>query len=439
MALDIFRMSAEREMTPMLLAKYIQKNDTKSIRYKRLLDAYNNDYPIFHQQKKQGAWKPDHRLACNFAQVIVDDFEGFFIGNPIKTTSADEEVSKYVNFLDAYNDMDDRNSELSKIVSIFGRGYEIYYTDEDGIECVSYLDPIESFMIYDEAIQPHPLYFVRTYKGDDNVRRGSISDRETVRYFTCGAGIQWTSEPMPHYFSDVPATEYMMNRQRRGIFENVLSLIDAFNRTLSEKTNDIDYFSNAMMKVLGGKIDAETMKFMRENRIINFAGKSASDLIVEFMQKPDGDQTQENLLNRLQNLIFITAMVVNVTDDIFNNASGIALRYKLSPQLNLFRVKERKFTSGLNRRYKILFSNPVSGMNADDWTTLEYTFTPNMPIDIADEAETAAKLSGITSRKTQLKVISAVSDVDAELEQIEKEQDTEGYRTDYPTERMSEE
>lgn len=438
MALDIFRMSADKEMTPTLLAKYIAKNDAVCHRYKKLWEAYNNDYPIFHQKAKS-QWKPDFRMACNFAQVIVDEFEGFFIGNPIKTTSSDEEVAKYVNFLDAYNDQDDRNSELSKIVSIFGRGYEIYYTDEDGVECISYLDPMESFMIYDEAIQPHPLYFVRLYKDDEGVRRGSISDKEAVRYFKCGAGITWTSEPIPHFFDDVPATEFVLNRQRRGIFENVMSLINSYNTTLSEKLNDVSYFSNAMMKIIGGKIDAETMKFMRENRIVNFSGKNASDLIVEFMQKPDGDTTQENLLNRLENLIFLTAMVVNITDDTFNNQSGIAIKYKLSPQLNLFKVKERKFTSGLNRRYKILFSNPVSGMKPDAWTTLDYTFTPNIPVDTADEAETAAKLSGITSKKTQLNVISIVKDVDAELEQIEKEQDESGYKTDYPTERVSEE
>jgi SPP1 family phage portal protein len=78
-------------------------------------------------------------------------------------------------------------------------------------------------------------------------------------------------------------------------------------------------------------------------------------------------------------------------------------------------------------------------MKPDAWTTLDYTFTPNIHVDTADEAETAAKLSGITSKKTQLNVISIVKDVDAELEQIEKEQDESGYKTDYPTERVSEE
>jgi SPP1 family phage portal protein len=436
MELDVFRLSAGKELTPERLAKYIAKNDAKSVRYRRLLQAYNNDYEIFHQRNKP-QWKPDHRLAVNFAQFIVDTFEGFFLGHPIKVTSKEPRVADYVNFLDAYNDQDDKNAELSRLVSIFGRAYELYYTDEDGVECISYLDPIEAFMIYDDAIDPHPRYFVRTYKDEDGERHGSISDTTTVRYFDYRTKVEWTSEPEDHHFDGVPATEYIQNISRRGIFENVLSLINGYNRTLSEKMNDVDYFSNSNMKVLGAKIDEETMHYMRDHRIINFAGKGASDLVVEFMQKPDGDNTQEHLLDRIENLIFITAMVVNLADDTFSNTSGTALEYKLLPMMNLAKTKERKFTSGLNRRYRMLFSNPVSGQNLEDWTTLEYQFTMNLPEDVTGETEAAAKLSGITSRKTQLKYISKIDDIDAELAQIAKEQDGTGYETDYPTERTA--
>lgn len=433
---DILRIADGVEMTPEKLQEYIIKNDYKTnTRYKKLWNAYNDDYPIYHKRKKP-SWKPDHRIAAGFARGIVETFEGFFVGNPIKTTSDDEDVSKYVNFLDAYNDQDDGNAELSRIVSIFGRGYELYYTDEDGIECIAYLDPMESFMVYDEAIHPHPKYFVRTYIDSNGIRRGSISDENYVRYFEVDGGIRWTSDLDAHNFDGVPATEFIQNRARRGIFEGVLPLINEYNETLSAKANDVDYFSNAMMKILGAACDKKTMAWMRDNKIINFAGKSATDLVVEFMQKPDGDNTQEHLLDRLERLIFTISMIVNLENDSFATSSGVALRYKLIPMLNLAKVKERKFVSGLNRRYKILFSNPVSGMKRDDWTTLEFVFTPNMPADIKDEAETAATLSGIVSRKTQLKMISAVSDVDKELERIDEELDYEGYSTDYPTSRV---
>jgi hypothetical protein len=44
-------------------------------------------------------------------------------------------------------------------------------------------------------------------------------------------------------------------------------------------------------------------------------------------------------------------------------------------------------------------------------------------------------MSGITSKRTQLQVLSIVPDVDKEMEQIEKETDPLDYPTDYETDR----
>jgi hypothetical protein len=52
MELDVFRLSAGKELTPERLAKYIAKNDAKSVRYRKLQQAYDNDYEIFHQRAK---------------------------------------------------------------------------------------------------------------------------------------------------------------------------------------------------------------------------------------------------------------------------------------------------------------------------------------------------------------------------------------------------
>ena len=102
-------------------------------------------------------------------------------------------------------------------------------------------------------------------------------------------------------------------------------------------------------------------------------------------------------------------------------------------------TKQRKFTSGMNRRYKVIFSNPVSGMLADDWVKLKYVFTQNMPANLLEEAQIAAQLTGIVSQPTQLSVLSIVDNVQQEIQQIDEEQDSEGYMTDYPTNRTAEE
>ena len=144
----LYRLPAEKELTDRKLAEFIEKHAAEcAFRYEELGRAYETDFPIFHEPKKP-KYKPDNRIAVNFAKYIVDTMNGFFIGNPIKLNVDDgnETIKRYVELLDQYNDQDDNNAELSKICSIYGHGYEMYYVDEIGNIGITYLDPREAFM-----------------------------------------------------------------------------------------------------------------------------------------------------------------------------------------------------------------------------------------------------------------------------------------------------
>lgn len=421
---EIYRISPEEELTDAKLSQLIARHAAESMfRYKQLQDAYETDFPIFHEPKKP-EWKPDNRIAVNFAKYIVDTMNGYFIGNPVKITvdGGEESIEKYVEFLDQYNDQDDNNAELSKICSIYGKGYEMYYNDEDGNVGIIYLDPTEAFMIYDDSVLKRERYFVRLYRDEDNVLHGSVSDQEKVRWFTIKGKIVWEEQEQLHYFNGVPATEYRENKECQGIFEPVLSIINAFNKAISEKANDVDYFADAYLKIIGALLDEDELKHVRSDRVINFDGDGES-VIVDFLQKPDGDTTQEHLLDRLQNLIFLIAMVANISDENFGTSSGIAMAYKLQGMSNLRKTKERKFTSGMNRRYKLIFSNPGNAMQKDDWVKLHYKFTPNVPANLLEESQIAQNLSGVVSQETQLGVLSVVDNPRAEIERIKKEEE----------------
>lgn len=433
---DIFRLPKGTELTEQLLDKFLVENFKKTaLRYIKLEKAYRNEYEIFSLPKKE-SWKPDNRIAVNFAKYITDTMNGFFIGIPIKISSDDEKVKEYAEFLDAYNNQDDQNAELSKICSMFGRGYEMYYVDENANIGITYLKPTEAFMVYDDSIVKNRMYFVRYYFDAENVLHGSVSDSRVIKYFTRNPAVKYDGEERLHGFDGVPAVEYVENEERIGLYEGAMPQINAYNKALSEKANDVDYFADAYLKILGQRLDDKTAKHIRSNRIINFDGQGADKLVVEFLPKPNADTTQENLINRLEQKIFASSMVANISDENFGTQSGIALKYKLLCMRNLAKTKERKFTAGLNLRYKLIFSNPVSGMNKDDWMKLKFTFTPNYPANLADEAEIAEKLSGVTSKETQLSVLSVVEDVDSELVKIEKEKDAAGYKTDFPTNRV---
>ena len=418
----MFRLPADEELTDAVLGRFIAQHDAEAIfRYKPLIDAYMTDYPILYVPDKP-EWKPDNRIAVNFAKYIVDTMNGFFIGHPIKISvdGNEEAIEDYVEFLDQYNDQDDNNAELSKICSIYGKGYEMYYVDELGKIGITYLTPMDAFMVYDDSVLCRERYFVRLYTDSDNVLHGSVSDDNIVRYFTLKGKIVWEDGGKKHGFAGVPATEFVENEEEMGIFEPVLTMINAYNKAISEKANDVDYFADAYMKVLGTRLDNDGVKNIRANRIINFEGET-DKLIVEFLQKPDGDTTQENLIDRLEKLIFQISMVANISDEDFGTSSGIALKYKLQAMSNLEKTKERKFTSGMNRRYKLIFSNPVSQMKKDDWVKLHYKFTPNVPANLLEESQIAGNIEGIVSKETQLGVLSIVNDVPGELDKMKSE------------------
>lgn len=415
------RISKDTEMTLPLLQELLDKHRQEVVRrYELLYDAYTSDHDILHQPAKP-PYKPDNRIVVNFPKYIVDTMNGFFLGNPIKVVADDDAVSAFVEYLDQYNDQDDNNAELSKLCSIFGHGFEMYYTDENAELCITYLSPMEAFMVYDESIIERPLFFVRRYVDRQNNEFGSISDANGVRNFMVTGGLRWLDEWTPHYFDGVPATEYVENAERQGIFEPVLSMVNAYNKAISEKANDVDYFADAYLKILGAAVDDEDIHFIRDTRVLNLTGEDAEKIIAEFMDKPSSDTTQENLLSRLEKLIFHISMVANISDENFGASSGIALKYKLQAMSNLEKTKERKFTSGMNRRYQLLFSHPASKAPKDAWVNLRYQFTPNFPANLLEEAQIAAQMEGITSHETQLKVLSVVDNVPAELDKIEEE------------------
>lgn len=418
----MFRLSSNVELTSSILLDFIDKHRKKvSERYEGLKKAYTSDHDILHEKAKP-ANKPDNRIVVNFPKYIVDTMNGFFIGNPVKTTADDEAVADFVEYLDQFNDQDDNNAELSKICSIYGKGYELYFADENSELNITYFNPTEAFMIFDDSVLEKPLYFVRLYKDYDNNELGCLYTKTYYRNFKLTGGFKWTDkDSINHGFDDVPATEYIENEERQGIFEPVMSMVNAYNKAVSEKANDVDYFADAYLKILGVALDSDDLKFIRDNRVINFEGDDSGKLVVEFMNKPESDTTQENHLNRLERLIFQISMVANISDENFGSSTGIALKYKLQAMSNLAKTKERKFTSGMNRRYKLLFSHPLSKVPADAWVQLHYKFTPNFPANLLEEVEIAAKMEGITSHETQLKVISAVDDVQGELDKIEEE------------------
>ena len=403
-----------------VLRDCIKKHTDELVHLTELQDAYENKYPIYKAPKKAD-WKPDNRLSANFAKYIVDTMTGFFMGIPVSITSSEDAVKEWLRTFNAQNGLEDDLSEVAKNTSIFGRSYYMLYLDEDTEIRSVPVSPMQSFMVYDDSILKRPLYFVRYYKNADDKEVGSFSDSRSVYYFTESATGYRIEEERIHGFREVPAVEFVENEEQMSIFESALAMIDEYNKALSEKANDVDYFGDAYLKVLGAKLDEGELSELRRNRVINFEGDFDKLPEVAFLEKPEADGTQEHLLDRLERLIFLTSMVADINNIEFGTASGIAIKYRLWSMASLAKTKERKFTRSLQQFYRIACGCVVSPVPEDSWMTIDYIITLNYPANLLEETEIAKNLAGIVSKETQMAVLSVVGNPADELEKMEEE------------------
>jgi len=371
--------------------------------------------------------KPNNMIVTNFAKYIVDTYNGYFIGIPVKTSIDDEATDALIQGFTNISDLDDNFAELSKIMAIYGRGYAFMYQGEDAETYLTYNNPTDMFVVYDDTVAQKPLFAVRFWRNDweDNTVQGEVymgNMKYEYHYSDQGTILNdgtVTTNP------SIPIIEFIENEERYSVFEPVKSLINAYNKALSEKADDLEYFADAYMYVLNALIDKKSIGDLHKNRLMQVKGDGSNNVQLGFLERPDSDGTQEHFLDRVQNTIYEKAMVANISDKDFGTNSGIALEYKMESMKNLAINKERKFTTGLREVFKYWFSVPrnVSAGMAGNWYDVSYKFTRNQPRNVSDEITAAKNADGILSEETRLGLISIVENVQEEMERLADEKE----------------
>ncbi|MFC2679481.1 phage portal protein [Limosilactobacillus vaginalis] len=419
---NVFIYPRDERMTIADLQRFIGKNKELAKEYEHNLEMYKGDHDILRTQPRM--FGPDNRLVANLPHYIVDTYNGFFTGVPPKITLDDKTDNQILQSWNDENSFQDKLSEISKQTDIYGRSLAFVYQDEESETRIAFTSPATAFMVYDDTVSRQPYAFVRYWKNTNGIQVGVVYYADGVVSFE---GSNFTDE-QPNVFKMVPAVEFYGNEERQGVFDNVKTLIDELDRVLSQKANQVEYFDNAYLKVLGvnldqdgdGKPDADLIG----NQMIYSPDADAANADVEFISKPDGDNMQEHIIDRLVSMIYQISMVANLNDEAFaGNSSGVALQYKLLPMRNMAANKERKFTQALRKLYQIVFSAGavLPDSQKDAWRDLDFDFKRNLPEDLSNDASIAQQLQGLVSHETLLKILPFVDDPKAELKRIKDE------------------
>lgn len=413
------------ELTEKVIKRIIETHRSSVLPRLQNLEKYYNANNAIKNRVMSDPSKPNNKIANAYASYITDTLVGYFIGEPITYTSNDNVLLQDLNMILEYNDEADENAELAKNASIYGVAYEmLYLSEDDKMIRFKALNPKEVIPIFDKTVEQNLLAVLRYYEDYDYLEDNTytiveVIDNKMVRRYKLDTGLSLLEE-YPHYFSMVPVAIFKNNEEESGDFEQVISLIDAYDKMESDSLNDFEYFVDAYLALYGFTADAEDVAQMKENRVLLMdEGTSA-----EWLVKQTSDAYVENMKNRLDKDIHKFAKCPNMSDQEFaSNASGIAIKFKLLGTENLVSIKERKFKRGLQQRLELMsMINSVLG-EGFDWRAIDIIFTRNIPSNDTDIANMVNTLKDIVSEETLLAQIPFVDDVQTELEKVKKERE----------------
>ena len=360
----------------------------------------------------------DYRLTHPFAQEIADFQTSFSVGNPIGVEA--EEEHDELDAVNNYNDVNTLNNDLFLDMTKYGRAVELTYR-EDNTERIVRLDPLNTFVIYSNDVDPSPIMAVRLSERMVIDQTSNPIKKHVIEYWTeethaVSTEITLTDNLKIAYTEDLvtmPIVEYWNNTLRTGDYENVIPLIDAYDAAQSDTANYMTDMNDAILTIKGdidslfdgadlmvdltdkdaaiklAKAKQQMLNEMKNARMLLLkSGISATgtqtSVDANYIYKQYDVQGVEAYKNRLYKNIHTFSRTPDVSDDNFaSNASGVAMKYKQLGVIQLAATKRRQFEKGLYRRYKIIqtLENAVSGKWDIDYNDIRFTFHDNLPQD----------------------------------------------------------
>lgn len=401
-------------ITAELLQKIIQKHRANSQYNYELYERYMavvEGVEIFERQPRFEEENPiNNKVNNDFFGEIVDFKVGYFAGKPIgygysntdeaeATTGGKEAIEKATKAVTDFvvrNNMFGVDMETTKFASIYGYAGRLFYIEEGtGVERVMPIHGYETIILSDVDLS-EPECAVRYYKETDiNGRESWTAEFYDNRYIYTFKGdllsLQFVAQK-EHLFDFCPLQGIANNRECMGDAERVLALIDAYDRTVSDNSNEIESFAHAYM-VFRQLIDEPEMQKAQKTGsfYIPNVGNTDRDPIY-WLTKNINDGYTEHHLDRLEDNIYRFSKTPNLNDEKFGETSGVALRFKLHGLEVKCAQFEAKMMDAAKYMWKLLASSWAKRAIKVDPLQCLVSFERNFPLDHLSNAQTAQAL-----------------------------------------------
>jgi len=396
--------------------------------YNLLYDYYIGKQSILNRRMESD--KINNKVVNNYGKNIVDNTTNYFLGKPITYTSMNEQGLELLKKELNLNNVQNIDVELGKISSIYGHAFEIHYIDKNGNHRFKYRTPKDVLAIYsakDDAIMLVAINvaIVQDFKTNTDIFLIDVYTDSEITSYKKEIGKSFEiSEVKPHKFGQVPVIEFLANDERQGDFENVISMIDAYDSAVSDSINDISYWNDSylMLRDMMGT-EHEDIIEMKNNRVILVDGSGDA----KFITKNVNDTHVNNVKQRLTEDIHKFSACPNLSDESFaSNLSGTAIKYKMIGLETKTFIRECKFKLALKKRIELLVKTMVAkNGNINEIASLpeEVTavFVRNIPSNLVELADIIVKLRGVVSDETLRSQLSFIADLERESKLLEEE------------------
>lgn len=432
----MIKVQPNTEVAGELVTKIIKKYKSAYLPRLETLEKY---YQVENDilKRTMQSEKPNNKMAHGFAKYITNMATGYFMGEGVRYEAKEQQYQQDLDNLLDKNYTKDSNFEVAKEMSKKGIAFELLYINETSeLKFKEFQDMIP---VYSTSAGEFLEFAIRIWDEEDLLSGKTISFAEV---YTKAEIITYRKEKdtneyieitrTEHYFEDVPVIVYWNNKEQKGDYEDVITLIDAYDKTQSDTANDFEYFTDAYLVLIGaGELVKEgeagdeksAAKTLKQERILLLDEKGQAEWLI----KQINDTAVENFKNRVYDDIFFLSQVPALTDESFaGNLSGVAIRYKLIGLEQLAVIKENKFLAAQKKKIKLItqFLNKKRNKNYNP-DEVQIIFDRNMIENLEEAAKTAAELEGIVSKETQLRVLPIVKNVQEEIARIKKEKEEE--------------
>ena len=390
------------------------------------LDRYKNYYDGLQAilaKSYTDPTKPCNRTVINYCKNIVDSYAGYMAAPGHISYRSEQDIEDIMNIL-RYNDYQTEDANFLLDALVYGRANELMYLDSTSQVRFRLINPRQCFGIYDDSLTSDLLYFVRFYKAsmwdDSDLYNVDVYSDYTIKHYTMTgmSGFLTFISEEPHHFGQCPANIFILPDEK-NIFDCVISLQDSVNELLSGEIDDYSAFCDAYLALEGADAEEEDIVAMKENRVMLLPMGSKAYWIT----KNANDTQVENILKRAHDAIYRIAQCPDFSSETFVGgvSSGVAIQYRLTGMETRASVIEGSMKMALQRRIEIISGIATLKLGEAIFRDIQIEFKRNIPADHTATVALVNALKGTVSDATLLGQLDFISDVNAELEQLQAE------------------